>query len=294
MWGFDSSVPSHRNNGRPRPARTPSPATTGTPPSVSRDPGQKARLLSPAGLFLRAPGAHIDGNIFEARPGRAGAEERCLGTAPPGPPSTSDPHGFAVAPNLADYETARREFTWEGARAGLEASSGGSLNITAVAIDRHVAAGRGEKTAIRWRGRRGERAEISYAELQRRTARFATVLERLGVGRGDVVFALADRVPDLYVAALGTLRHGSVFSPLFPAFGPEPVQQRMAIGKGKVLVTTPNYYRRKVAPIRDQLPGLLHVLLIGQPGEEVPGRHVPRPVDGRRHCCGHQPGDRPG
>ncbi len=182
-----------------------------------------------------------------------------------------DLHRSPVAPNLADYETARREFTWEAARAELQASAGGSLNIAAVAIDRHVAAGKGEKTALRWRGRHGGRADISYRDLQRRTARFANVLDDLGIGRGDVVFALADRVPDLYVAALGTLRHGSVFSPLFPAFGPEPVQQRMAIGKGKVLVTTASYYRRKVAPIRDQLPDLLHVLLIGQPGEEVPG-----------------------
>ena len=53
------------------------------------------------------------------------------------------------------------------------------------------------------------------------------------------MFSLLGRVPELYIAALGTLRNGSVFSPLFSAFGPEPVRTRMAIGEAKVLVTTP-------------------------------------------------------
>ena len=84
----------------------------------------------------------------------------------------------------------------------------------------------------------------------------------LGVGPRERVFSLLGRVPELYVAALGTLRNGSVFSPLFSAFGPEPVRTRMAIGDAKVLVTTAAFYRRKVADWRHELPGLQHVLLV--------------------------------
>ena len=78
---------------------------------------------------------------------------------------------------------------------------------------------------------------------------------------GERVFSLLGRVPELYVAALGTLKAGRVFSPLFSAFGPEPVKARMEIGDARVLVTTEAYYRRKVAPWRQELPGLRHVLL---------------------------------
>ena len=92
--------------------------------------------------------------------------------------------------------------------------------------------------------------------------RFANLLRDLGIGRGERVFSLLGRIPELYVAALGTLRNGSVFCPLFSAFGPEPVRTRMAIGEAKVLVTTSALYRRKVADWRNELPGLQHVLLI--------------------------------
>jgi acetyl-CoA synthetase len=67
----------------------------------------------------------------------------------------------------------------------------------------------------------------------------------------------------LYIAALGALKNGSVASPLFSAFGPEPIQTRMSMGQGKALVTTESLYKRKVAGIRDQLPDLEHVVVVG-------------------------------
>jgi len=74
--------------------------------------------------------------------------------------------------------------------------------------------------------------------------------------------ALCGRVPELYVTALGTLRNGSVFCPLFSAFGPEPIIQRMTIAKATTLVTSRSLYDRKIAPIRDRLPDLRHVLIV--------------------------------
>jgi acetyl-CoA synthetase len=89
------------------------------------------------------------------------------------------------------------------------------------------------------------------------------VLRQLGVGRGDRVFVLAGRIPELYIAALGTLKNRSVFCPLFSAFGPEPIRARLTIGQAKVLVTTHSLYQRKVAAIRAAVPTLEHILLIG-------------------------------
>jgi acetyl-CoA synthetase len=69
------------------------------------------------------------------------------------------------------------------------------------------------------------------------------------------------------------MKNGTVVSPLFSAFGPEPIATRMQLGEGQVLVTTETLYRRKVAVIREQLPTLRHVLLIAEDGppESLPG-----------------------
>jgi acetyl-CoA synthetase len=176
-----------------------------------------------------------------------------------------------VPPNLADYEAARDSFSWEEARAALDGlPDGGGLNIAHEAVDRHAAGERAAQTAIRWLSKDDDVVEVSYRELAERTSRFANVLDQLGVVAGDGVFLLLGRVPELYVAALGALKHRAVLTPLFAAFGPEPIRQRLELGHGRVLVTSRRLYERKVVPIREQLPELEHVLIVdadGQPPE---------------------------
>jgi acetyl-CoA synthetase len=169
-----------------------------------------------------------------------------------------------VEPNLIDYERIRREFSWSAARADLAGLPGGKgLNIAYEAVDRHANGPLADKVALRFRDRRGQFTDLTYRDLKRETNRFANVLRSLGVGPSDRVFSLLGRVPELYIAALGTLKNKSVFCPLFPAFGPEPVQTRLALGDATVLVTTPELYARRVAAARDKLPTLRHVLLVG-------------------------------
>ncbi|HEX6234680.1 MAG TPA: acetate--CoA ligase [Jiangellaceae bacterium] len=170
-----------------------------------------------------------------------------------------------VEPNLIDYERTRREFSWEAARDKLDGLPGGrGLNIAYEAVDRHANGPLADKVALRFRDRRGQFTDLTYRDLKRETNRFAKVLRSLGVGPSDRVFSLLGRVPELYIAALGTLKNKSVFCPLFPAFGPEPVQTRLALGDATVLVTTPELYERRVAAARDKLPTLRHVLLVGE------------------------------
>ncbi|HEY7248946.1 MAG TPA: acetate--CoA ligase [Methylomirabilota bacterium] len=184
---------------------------------------------------------------------------------------------WRVAPNVGDYAQACAEFSWEGARRALDGLPGGlGLNIAHEAVDRHVAHGCGDRLALRWLGRRGEVVDHSYASLAELTSRFANVLRSLGIGAGDRVYALAGRIPELYVAALGTLKNRSVFCPLFSAFGPEPIRVRMITGQCRVLVTTESLYRRKIAGLRAALPSLEHVLLVGD--DRAP-THVPETHD---------------
>ena len=191
------------------------------------------------------------------------------------PTIVKSPSTFTVAPNLADYEGVRARFSWADARRGLAGLPGGGLNIAHEAIDRHASGLRRDHVALRWLGRRGEMEDYTYGRLQELTNRFANVLARLGVAKGDRVYALAGRLPELYVAALGTLKHRSVFCPLFSAFGPEPIRARLAIGQARVLVTTASLYDRKVAALRPVLPHLEHVLLVGDDRQptQVPGTH---------------------
>ena len=175
------------------------------------------------------------------------------------------------APNLGNYEAVWAEFSWDAVRAELAGLPGGGLNIAYEALDRHLAAGRGDHRALRWIGKDNRICDFTFADLAAASNRFANLLKQLGIGRGDRVFCLASRLPELYIAALGTLKNGSVFSPLFSAFGPEPVRARMEIGDGRALVTTEALYRRKVAPWRDEMPGLKHVLLIGDNSGQFPG-----------------------
>jgi acetyl-CoA synthetase len=175
-------------------------------------------------------------------------------------------------PNLSDYEGERAHFSWAGERARLAGLPGDrGLNIAFETLDRHLLEGCGERLALRWLPKIGAPQDFSFRALAERASRFAHLLARLGVAPGERVFSLAGRIPALYVAALGSLRHRAVFCPMFSAFGPDPVQQRLALGDGRVLVTTAALYARKVAPIRERVPGLRHVLLAGcEPGAALP------------------------
>jgi acetyl-CoA synthetase len=172
---------------------------------------------------------------------------------------------------MADQMLATKEplaaYSWRAA-ANLDfLPDGNGLNIAYEALDRHVTVSADgvdrSATALRWLGKKGERCDFTYNNLTARTNQFANVLADLGVQKGDRVFTLLGRVPDLYVAVLGSLKHGAVVCPMFSAFGPDPIYQRLTRGNARVLVTTEALYRAKVEPQRDSLPELEYVLLIG-------------------------------
>ena len=163
--------------------------------------------------------------------------------------------------NLADYESYAPTFSWTQARTLLDGLPGGGLNIAYEAVDRHVKAGRGNKLALRWIGRDDGIRDFTYAALGAAVNRFANVLKQRGIKKGERVYSLLGRVPELYFGALGTMKNGSVFCPMFSAFGPEPIKARMSIGNASALITTEAFYRRKVEPWRKELPSLKHIFL---------------------------------
>jgi acetyl-CoA synthetase len=122
----------------------------------------------------------------------------------------------------------RSRAAWDQARRALDGLPGGGLNIAHEAVHRHAAGPRGSQVALRFLPRAGgPPRELTYGALAEATNRFASVLHTLGLQREERVFVLAGRIPELYVAVLGSLSHANVVCPLFSAFGPEPVRQRL-------------------------------------------------------------------
>ena len=180
------------------------------------------------------------------------------------------PGEWRVTPNLTSYEDACKSFSWEQAEELLDGLPGGrGLNIAYEAIDRHASGDRADHVALRWISKDDEVRDFTYRDMARLTNRFANALRSLGVGKGDRVFVLAGRIPELYIAAMGTLKNGSVFCPLFSAFGPEPIFSRLSIASAKALLTTESLYTRKVAGQRERLPELEHVLLVSDSHEST-------------------------
>jgi acetyl-CoA synthetase len=177
-------------------------------------------------------------------------------------PIEKSPSMWQVQPNLPDYAATRAHFSWDIIQDELSGlPEGRGINIAYEAVDRHVANGMRDKVALRWLGRKGEMRDFTYGELMAESNRFANVLATLGIGKGDRVFMLSPRIPELYIGVLGTLKNVSVLCPLFAAFGPEPIWQRIHKGNGKLLVTTRKLYKRKIAKIRDTLPELETILI---------------------------------
>ncbi len=184
---------------------------------------------------------------------------------------------WQLRPNLPDLAAERSAFSWDRVGAQLRADSarGGAdpadFNIARMAVDRHAEGPHADHVALRFLTGSGEVHDVSYARLRQLTDRFADALHRMGVGKGDRVFVLAGRIAPLYVAVLGSLKNGSVVTPLFSAFGPEPIATRVNIAQAQVLVTTESLYRRKIEKVRASLPSLKHVIVIGEGGAPIDG-----------------------
>lgn len=162
---------------------------------------------------------------------------------------------------MPDYASFCSRFNWEKEYAHLEGLPSGGLNIAHETVDRHAQGAHGNTVALRWIRKDRSFEDFTYADLKVHTSRFANVLEKLAIKKGDGVFSLSGRIPSLYFAALGTLKIGAVFCPMFSVFGPEPAFQRLSKGKAKVLVTTAGLYGKKIKPLLERLPLLQYILL---------------------------------
>jgi acetyl-CoA synthetase len=121
---------------------------------------------------------------------------------------------------------------------------GGKLNVCHNAVDRHVAAGRGERVAFHWEGEPGDTRTVTYADLLAEVERFANALEGLGVAKGDRVAIYLPMIAELPVAVLACARLGAAHSVVFGGFSADSLADRINDAGCKVLVTADGGWRR--------------------------------------------------
>jgi acetyl-CoA synthetase len=134
------------------------------------------------------------------------------------------------------YDEALASFRIEDLAEGLLGRLEAGTNVCVECCDAHAGSGR---IALEWEGQDGRRASYTFAQLKEFSARFANVLASRGVRAGDVVAGMLPRTPELLIAILGTWRAGAVYQPLFTAFGPMAVEQRLKTSAAKLVVTDP-------------------------------------------------------
>jgi acetyl-CoA synthetase len=162
-----------------------------------------------------------------------------------------DPAGFwgEQAASLHWFKLWQKVLAWNEPHA--EWFSGGRLNASYNCIDRHVAAGRGNKAAIIWEGEPGDSRVLRYQDLLREVCKFANVLKQMGVKAGDRVTLYMPMVPELVIAMLACARIGAPHSIIFGGFSADAVAERNNDAKASLLVTADAGWRRgKVIPLK--------------------------------------------
>jgi len=168
-----------------------------------------------------------------------------------------------VQPNLLDYERAKEEFRWEDVKKELDWFDGGKINIAYQVLDRHIKTPLRDKIALYWESKDGESEKYSFLDLSKLSNRFANALRKLGVRKGDRVFTYMDRTPEQYISLLGGLKVGGVIGPLFSAFGPDAVKDRLADCEARVLITTPKLINA-IHEVLEELPALDTIIIVNR------------------------------
>jgi acetyl-CoA synthetase len=186
-------------------------------------------------------------------------------------------HSFEKAQRLSGPAVPAEDAEYSVPR--IEWFAGGRLNVAYNCVDRHVAAGRGDKVALYFEGEPGDRRAITYAELQREVSKAANALLDLGITKGDRVVIYLPVIPETIIITLAVARIGAIHSLVFGGFSAEALKFRVEDTQAKLLVTTDGQFRRGAAvPVKDNADAAVsgdnaieHVLVVNRttPADEL-------------------------
>jgi acetyl-CoA synthetase len=199
--------------------------------------------------------------------------------------SLRDPESFwaNIARQLVWHKKWDRVLQWDAPFA--QWFVGGMLNACENAVDRHVKSWRKNKAAYLWEGENGERRTITYGELHREVNRLASVLQTLGLRKGDTVAIYMPLVPEFPITMLACARLGLPFTVVFSGFSAKALAERIQDCEAKIVVTADGGYRRgKILELKTvvddavkESPSVRHVVVFRRTG------HVVSMTEGRDH-----------
>ena len=135
---------------------------------------------------------------------------------------------------------------------------GGKLNLSENCLDRHLGGPTRNKAAIIWEGEPGEKRTITYQQLHRDVCRFANVLKRNGVKKGDRVIIYMPAIPEAAMAMLACARIGAVHSVVFGGFSADSIRDRIADSGATAVITADGGYRRgTILPLKKHVDDAL-------------------------------------
>ena len=174
-----------------------------------------------------------------------------------------DPGRLRLRPNLQDFEGLRKTFKWSDADKMVEWFPGGKINAAYNCIDRHAKGKRKDKIALIYDDGEGNAQTFTFGQLQVLTNKFANVMKKFNIKRQDRVFFFLSRSPELYAGFVGAIKYGAIASPMFPAFGPDAIRDRL-LDSGAVCLVTDSALKKRVYEVKSQLPELKHIIIVGK------------------------------
>jgi acetyl-CoA synthetase len=148
-----------------------------------------------------------------------------------------------LPPHMADYADLYRTYSWKETEQELQLPRKEGYNKATICIDGHSPQVM-ERTALIWEGSDGDIERYSFADLKKKSNQAAHFLRALGIQKGERIFIFLERIPELYVILFGGLKLGAIVGPLFAAFGPEAIQDRVQDCGAKIIVTSPDLKAR--------------------------------------------------
>ncbi len=174
-----------------------------------------------------------------------------------------DPSKLRLKPNLENYAKLRGTFKWADADKEVEWFPDGKINAVYNVIDRHAKGKNRDKIALVYDDGEGHVTKLTFHQLYEEMNKFANVLKKLGVKRQDRVFVFLQRSPELYISFLGAIKYGAIASPMFPAFGPDAIRDRLADSDGVALVTDKDL-KKRFYDVKAQLPAMKHLIVVDE------------------------------
>lgn len=224
------------------------------------------------------------------------------------PPSQQFAERAAARPGIHDTAARDRQAFWESEANRLEWISpwsstlewtppharwfsGGTLNVSANCLDRHLTGARRNKAALIWEGEPGDRRVLTYWDLAREVQRAANAIKDLGVRRGDRVAIYLPMIPEAVIAMLACTRIGAVHSVVFGGFSAESLRDRINDAQAKLLITADGGFRRgQTVPLKRladeavaECPSIENLLVVRRRGGGDGDESFAKMIEGRDH-----------